>query len=84
MQDWNSSTLTILNWTEGVDSLRIGTDGTGFDTQLSLFRFADYGNAPGQIDANGFVTPVPVPEPSTLAFAILGGVALLVVLRRRG
>lgn len=82
-QDWNGSFLTILNWTEGVDSIRIGTDGTGFDTQLALFRFADFGNAPGQIDANGFVTPAAVPEPSTAALAVLGGLAFLYFLRRR-
>jgi autotransporter-associated beta strand protein len=82
-QDWNGSLLTILNWTEGVDSIRVGTDGTGFDTQLPLFRFADFGNAPGQIDANGFITPAPVPEPSTVALAVVGGLAILVLLRRR-
>jgi autotransporter-associated beta strand protein len=82
-QDWGGSFLTILNWTEGVDSIRVGTDGTGFDTQLSLFRFADFGNAPGQIDANGFITPAPVPEPSTVALAVAGGLAILILLRRR-
>ena len=82
-QDWNGSLLTILGWTEGVDSIRVGTDGIGFDTQASLFRFADFGNAPGQIDANGFISPAPVPEPSTIALAVLGGIAFLFVLRRR-
>ncbi len=83
LQDWNGSLLTILNWTPGVDSIRIGTDGTGFDTQLALFRFADFDNAPGQIDANGFISPAAVPEPSTLALIALGGVALLFARRRR-
>jgi hypothetical protein len=27
-------------------------------TQISLIQFADFANATGQIDANGFVTPV--------------------------
>lgn len=82
-QDWNDSILTIVNFTEGVDSIRIGTDGVGFDTQLALFRFAEYGNAPGVIDANGFVTPAAIPEPSTLALGLLGGFALWFALRRR-
>jgi autotransporter-associated beta strand protein len=80
--DWGGALLTIVNWTPGVDSIRIGTDGVGFDTQLALFRFADFGNAPGQIDANGFVTPA-VPEPSTLALALLGGLAFWGFFRRR-
>lgn len=79
-QDWGGFTLTIQNWTPGVDTLRFGTDGAGFDAQLALMRFADFGNAPGQIDGNGFVSPVP--EPSAWV-AILGGVSLLSIVRRR-
>lgn len=63
--DWNGAELSILNWTPGTDAFRVGTDGAGFDTQLSLIRFADFGNAGAQIDANGFITPVP--EPGSLA-----------------
>jgi hypothetical protein len=79
-RDWTGFTLTIQNWTPGADTLRIGTDGIGFDAQLAQMRFADFGNAPGQIDSNGFVSPVP--EPSS-AIAIFGGIALLSVVRRR-
>ncbi|HMJ91946.1 MAG TPA: autotransporter-associated beta strand repeat-containing protein, partial [Candidatus Acidoferrum sp.] len=79
-EDWTGGLLTIVNWTDGVDSLRIGNDGTGFDTQVEQIRFADYGNAPGQIDANGFVSPIP--EPSTWALIVLGGVAWAFLRRR--
>lgn len=76
-------TLTILNWTPGLDTFRVGIDGTGFDTQLSLIQFADFGNAPGQIDASGFITPLVVPEPSSALLSALGSLGLLIRLRRR-
>jgi len=50
--------LYLLNYTPGVDSLRFGTTGSGLTkTQLGLLRFADFGDLPGKIDANGYVTP---------------------------
>ena len=76
-------TLTILNWTPGLDTFRVGLDGTGFDTQLSLMQFADFGNAPGQIDANGYVTPLVVPEPTAALLSAFGSLGLLLRLRRR-
>jgi fibronectin-binding autotransporter adhesin len=81
LQDWGGFTLTIVNWTPGVDSLRIGTDGTGFDTQLGLIRFADFGNVAGKIDTNGYVTPVP--EPSAAGLLAASGGMLLGRRRRR-
>jgi autotransporter-associated beta strand protein len=58
-EDWNNLPLLIVNYTPGVDSLRFGTSSTGVtSTQLGLIRFADFGNATGQIDSNGFVTPL--------------------------
>jgi autotransporter-associated beta strand protein len=68
---WNSSpsivfgdsnpgplTLVITNYILGVTKLRFGTDATGLTTnQLGQINFAHYGNAPGKIDALGFVTP---------------------------
>ncbi len=54
--------LHIVNYTAGVDSLRFGTSASGLTArQLQLMRFADFSNAVGQIDANGFVTPGGVP-----------------------
>ena len=71
-------TLNLLNWTSGSDTLRVGTDATGLTaSQLSEIIFSDLPGTPGaQIDANGFITPMAVPEPSTFGFAILGALAL--------
>jgi autotransporter-associated beta strand protein len=63
---WNGTPLLIVNYTPGMDSLRFGTTSGGLTaTQLALLRFVDFGSAPGQIDANGFVTPVLPPSPWT-------------------
>ena len=55
-------TLVITNYIFGKTKLRFGTNSAGLtSTQLSQIQFADYQNAPGRIDASGFVTPdVPV------------------------
>lgn len=56
--DWSSIPLWIVNYTPGVDSLRFGTNSSGLTpTQLASIRFADFNEAPGQINTNGFVTP---------------------------
>lgn len=57
-QDWEGVPLYLTNYTAGADSLRVGVDGSGFDTQLALIRFADFTNAPAAIDNNGFITPI--------------------------
>ena len=62
-QRWTSNEglpipLHIVNYTPGVDSLRFGTSANGLrKAQLGQIRFADFGDVPGQIDSNGFVTP---------------------------
>ncbi len=57
-QNWNSTPLRIINFTPGVDSLRVGTNNTGLTAiQLGLIQFANYLDIPGKIDSNGFVTP---------------------------
>jgi hypothetical protein len=81
-QIWNG-TLTITNYSTASNSFRSGNDGLGLTAlQLGAIRFADYGNALGQIDTLGFITPSAIPEPST--YGLLAGVAgLLVAIRRR-
>lgn len=81
-QIW-SGTLTITNYATASNSLRFGNDGVGLSAlQLGAIRFADYGNALGQIDSLGFITPSAIPEPST--YGLLAGVGgLLFALRRR-
>jgi autotransporter-associated beta strand protein len=80
--DWGTFSLKISNWTLGSDTLRFGTDGTGLTAgQLLQIDFVDLGDAQGQIDANGFVTPAPVPEPGTVALLVFGFAGLF--MRRR-
>ena len=80
--DWSTFTLSIANWTSGSDTLRFGTDAAGLTAgQLLQIDFVGLGDATGQIDANGFITPAPVPEPAAAALLGLGIAGLL--LRRR-
>jgi len=77
-EDWGGFTLTILNFTEGVDTLRFGTSSSGLtETQLSLFSFVDYGGVSAQIDGLGFVTPIPEPTAGLLLVLGLLGWGLL-------
>src|SRR5262249_553478 len=56
-------TLVITNYQLGTSQLRFGTTSSGLTAaQLAQIKFADYTNAPGQIDSAGYVTPV-VPKP---------------------
>lgn len=74
-QTW-SGTLTISNYNTATNSLHFGSSGSGLTpTQLSLIRFADYGNVGGQIDALGLITPSAIPEPAT--YAVLAGLGAL-------
>jgi len=78
--DWGLSTLTILGWTSGSDTLRFGTSSSALTVaQLASISFS--GSPSGaQIDASGYITPIP--EPSVAA--ILGlTLTLFVVFRRR-
>jgi autotransporter-associated beta strand protein len=82
--NWGSFTLNLLDWTSGSDTLRVGTDATGLTaSQLNQIVFSDLPGSPtAQIDANGFVTPIQVPEPTGLAFGFLALVGLCVRIRR--
>jgi autotransporter-associated beta strand protein len=56
-------TLVITNFQLGTTHLRFGTSSSGLTpAQLAQIKFADYTNAPGQIDTAGNVTPI-VPQP---------------------
>jgi autotransporter-associated beta strand protein len=77
--DWSSYVLNISNWTLGIDTLRFGTDATGLTAgQLALVNFSDLGNLPGQIDANGYITPGVIPEPGTAALLAFGFAGLFI------
>jgi autotransporter-associated beta strand protein len=57
-QDWNGIPLTIVNYTPGSDTLRFGTNASGLTpAQLASIIFMDQSQIPGEIDAQGFVTP---------------------------
>ena len=78
-----SGTLTITNYNTATNTFQFSTTSAGLTlTQLANIRFADYGNAPGQISALGIVTPSAIPEPSTYA-ALLGAAALALAAYRR-
>jgi fibronectin-binding autotransporter adhesin len=82
VKDWGTFNLNIANWTLGSDTLRFGADGTGLTAgQLALINFADLGGLHGQIDASGYITPAPIPEPGTAALLVFGFAGLF--LRRR-
>jgi autotransporter-associated beta strand protein len=56
-------TLVITNYQLGTTHLRFGTNSSGLTAaQLAQIKFADYTNAPGQIDSTGYVGPI-VPRP---------------------
>jgi len=68
-QTWSANLLNILNFTPGSDTLRFGSDASGLTSaQLGKIRFGSIG---AQIDALGYVTPVPEPA----AGAALAGLA---------
>jgi autotransporter-associated beta strand protein len=66
---WGAGTLTILNYTPGEDSLRIGTNASGLtQTQLAQINF---NGTPATITNTGFLVPVPEPGVSTALLASL-------------
>ncbi|HEV2393914.1 MAG TPA: autotransporter-associated beta strand repeat-containing protein [Verrucomicrobiae bacterium] len=81
--NWASgAVLTIDGWTSG-DTLRFGSSGSALTAgQLSQIYFNITGDTQASIDpATGFITPVP--EPSTLAFCIVGGFGLTLAITSR-
>jgi autotransporter-associated beta strand protein len=78
-QTWSGS-LTITNYsTAGGDTLRFGTGSSGLTgPQLAMINFDGLG---AQIDASGYVTPVP--EPAAFAAALGIGALVFAGYRRR-
>ncbi len=63
-QLWNASvSLSIINYTAGVNSIRFGTNDDGL-TLAQLGQITINGESVG-IDDNGYLTLVSIPEPST-------------------
>ncbi len=90
-QSW-SGTLSVWNWTSGVDHLHFGTNNSGLTSgQLSQIRF--YSDS-GQTEIGAGFSPyftgpgevVPVPEPSStlLALGLMALAAARETLRTRG
>jgi hypothetical protein len=70
-QTW-TGTLDLANWTAGVSTFQVGTDTTGLSSgQLGDIEFD---NNPATL-GSAYLLPdgVVVPEPSTLALGLLGG-----------
>lgn len=79
---WGGSiSLTIINFTEGVDSIKFGINRDGL-TLDQLGQITINGQA-ASIDDSGFLSAVAIPEPSS--YALLAGVGTLALagLRRR-
>jgi len=83
-----SSTVIVPGYSSGAISFEIVTDGTiyhsGSFTETTLQNSA--ASSPNLFGDNGPGMPnlvIPVPEPTTLALAGLGGLASLVALRRK-
>jgi fibronectin-binding autotransporter adhesin len=77
---WGASiSLSIVNFTEGVDSIRFGTDEDGLNVLTQLAKITINGSA-ASIDELGYLSTVP--EPSAYA-AVAGVAALFFTLRRR-
>ncbi len=81
-ETWGASfSLSFVNFTNGVDTIRFGTNQNGLTlTQLSQITINGSGAA---IDGSGFLSLATIPEPSS--YALLAGAAglLVVGLRRR-
>lgn len=80
---WTASvTLSILNYTEGLDSVRFGLDSDGL-TLAQLAQITINGQA-AAIDSSGYLSVAAVPEPASLALlAGLGGLLFAATGRRR-
>lgn len=79
---WGDSvSLSFINFTEGVDSIRVGLNNTGL-TLAQLGRITINGGSV-DIDSQGFLSLAAIPEPSS--YTLLAGLATIALtcLRRR-
>lgn len=83
----NLTSLTGLTGSFRVRLIEIGNtqaDGSGDTAATGTFRIAEYQTGPGTFADVAFTgTVTAVPEPSTVALAIAGGLGMLLVARRR-
>lgn len=80
---WGSSvTLSFVNFTEGTDSIRVGTTAGGLTSgqlgQITINGFA------ATIDGSGFLAIAAIPEPSTYAVLAAAPILGFAAVRRRG
>jgi len=78
---WGTSiSLSFINFTAGVDTVRIGTNSSGLTgTQLALITI---NGSAASIDSSGFLA-IAIPEPSTYAAIFAAAVLGFVAYRRR-
>jgi autotransporter-associated beta strand protein len=66
---WSSGALTIVNFTAGADTLRVGTDASGLtETQLAQINFS---GTPATITNTGYLVPIPEPGVSAILLTSL-------------
>ena len=77
-----SGVLNLANWNPALDSLEIGTDGTGLtSTQLADIEVNGAYLGTAEINSSGYISFVP--EPSTALLGLLGGLGVMWTIRRR-
>jgi hypothetical protein len=83
---WDNKGGTITTWNAALAAWQAGTTAMG---RSGLFDIANLGDGGSQTpplldNLRSFnLTQVPVPEPSTIAFALMGGLGLLAIRRRK-
>ncbi|MGE4489518.1 MAG: hypothetical protein AB7E95_08250 [Kiritimatiellales bacterium] len=74
-----ASGLSIINFEDGVDSLRFGTDANGL-TAAQLAQITVDGQTGASLDSNGFLV---IPEPTTISLFVISSAALFLIRHNR-